>query len=131
MRVVELVAYYFFWHYGRALSDLFRQYVTLLWFVFNFFSIPELLRTFVSPFQRMQERYGGGLDLEDFFGVIVVNLLMRIVGMIVRSFVIVGGLLVLAAALAGGIAYLILWPLLPLVVFWLLMNGVTILASSL
>jgi hypothetical protein len=131
MRLIELFWRYFYWHYGRAFADLTKAYVTVLWFIWNFFSIGELLMTFASPFQRIQERYGGGFDLEEFFSIIVVNILMRIVGMVMRSFVIAIGIVVLLSALLGGLLFFIAWVFLPLIVGYFFVVGAKLALSYL
>jgi uncharacterized membrane protein len=129
MSLLKLVGYYFLWHYTQAFADITRKYLNILWFVLNFFSIPELLRTFFSPFQRIREGYGGGFDPGEFLSILLVNTLMRIVGMVARSFLIVAGFCVLAAVFVGGLLFFAFWIFLPFVIAGLFVAGVKLLIS--
>ena len=58
------------------------------------FSIGLLLRTLFSPFKRMEEeRKKGSLKFEDWGGAIIINLLMRLIGSLVRSVIIIAGII--------------------------------------
>ena len=104
-------------------------YLNFLWFVTNFFSIPNLLATFVSPFMRMQEGFSRGFDPEDIAAVIVVNILMRIVGVVMRTVVIAAGLVCLGVVFVGGLVIMALWIFVPFIVIGLFMAGVTTLLA--
>ena len=116
MKIGRLVTQYFAWHYSVAFVDLWRVFTNFLWFIYTLFSISFLLETFFDPFQRIQESHHSGEDVNDFFAAIVVNILMRIVGMVMRFFIILMGLVALLFALLLGICTFVLWPLLPFVV---------------
>jgi len=108
-----LIPYYISWHYTLAIKNILNIWKNFLWFIFNFFSIPTLLKTFFAPFQRLQERYRGGLDIEDLLSTVFINTLMRIVGMIFRSILIVLGLISYLAMVVVGVSFLLIWILLP------------------
>jgi hypothetical protein len=130
MKGVRLFGAYFVWHYGRGLADMFGVFGNLNWFLFHFFSIPVLLRTFFSPFQRLSERYGGNiLDLGYMLGSFAVNVVMRLVGMVLRTFVILAGCIVLLAALSAEACIFVLWFFLPLLDIAVFAWGVWLLAS--
>lgn len=113
-----LIPYYISWHYTLGIKNLYGIWVNFIVFSFNFFSIKTLLLTLFSPFQRLQERYQGGWHPEDFIGTIVVNLMMRIIGFFVRSFTIILGLAFFVAIFVGGIIFLVLWLLLPILLVY-------------
>ena len=81
----------------------------------DFFSIGLLLKTLFQPFRQIsanEKGDTGGLEgaLVAFFD----RLLSRVIGFIVRVFVIVGGIVSLAFMVVVGLAISIVWPLIPL-----------------
>lgn len=126
--MLTLISSYVAWHYSQALTDLTRNIANIIWFLYHFFSIPILLRTFFSPFQRLDESYGKGLDLERFAGVFIVNSLMRMVGICARTMFIVAGVVSIAVAMLGGVAIFAVWLAAPLFLVLLIGSGLTFLA---
>ncbi len=126
--MITLIGAYVSWHYSQALRDLSRNIANIIWFLYHFFSIPILLATFFSPFQRLDESYGKGLDLERFASVFVVNTLMRIVGMVARTAFIAAGVVSIAIAAVGGAVIFAMWVAAPLCIVLLVGSGLTFLA---
>jgi len=120
MNFLLIIPYYFSWHYSQGILDYFRVWKNLIWFLWNFFSIKVLFKTFFTPFQRLKETYSGGLDLENFATSIIITTLMRIVGMFARTVIIILGLISLTVFIAGGLLGIILWLILPFAVLWLM-----------
>jgi fatty-acid desaturase len=86
-----------------------------MWFVLNFFSIPELFRTLFAPWTRIHEEYQKGDGVGEFFSDLFVNFIMRIVGFCVRIVTVVIGLVFLLVCFLGGVVFCIIWFLMPLV----------------
>jgi len=120
MNFLLIIPYYFSWHYSQGILDYFRVWKNLIWFLWNFFSIKVLLKTFFTPFQRLKETYSGGLDLENFATSIIVTNLMRVVGVFARSALIIFGLISLTIFIVGGLLGIIIWLVLPFAVLWLM-----------
>ena len=111
MNPVAFVISYTKWHYSNALLDIIRVWGNFLWLSLHFFSTGTLLRTFFSPFMRMHEEYPGkgNFDPEYFAGTLVVNIIMRIVGILVRTIFIVLSVSIFSAILFFGIIFIALW----------------------
>jgi hypothetical protein len=129
MNFLLLIPYYFKWHYSRGFLAIFEIWKNLFWFLWNFFSIGVLLKSFFEPFERLSEKYGGGLDVERFINVLLLNLIMRLVGMFLRTFIIIVGLLICFLFLLFGIFGLIIWFILPLILIAFLITSLIILTS--
>ena len=99
-------------------------WIDLLWFVYHFFSVPTVVRTFLTPWKRLGEETRSGFHPQEFFEALVTNTMMRIVGVIIRTFFLLFAALALVVTLLGGVATLILWPFLPLVAVGLVVVGV-------
>ncbi len=121
--------YYTLWHYSRAPRDILRIWMNFLWFFYNFFSIPLLLLSLFAPWERMDESYKKGLDLGAIGETIIVNMLMRIVGFVVRIFTIALGTTALIAVFVGGLAFFLFWLMAPVMLVALLAIGAYLVIS--
>jgi hypothetical protein len=117
MGALFIIPSYFAWHYGRGISDLVRLYQNYIWFFFNFFSINLLVKTFFAPWQRIAEhRSKAGIDFEDIAEVLTINIIMRLVGMMIRTiFIVIGSICVVLVAVFGAL-FFVVWLLLPVLV---------------
>lgn len=124
MRFLAVVVHYLIWHYSRALVEFSHIYKNIILFVYNFFSVPILLRSYFAPWRRMGEAYPKNvLNFSELFSVLLINLIMRSVGMVMRTIMIVAGLLVLAVILVLYPILIISWLLLPLFIIILILLG--------
>ena len=131
MLFLSIVHHYLLWHYSRAFYEIFHVWLNLLWFVIHFFSMPQLLRTWVSPWKRMVEGKGEAWNFEDLAGYIIINFLSRLVGFIMRTAILVSGLVSLIfTAIAGFIVY-VFWIVAPVAIVGLFVSGIGYLISSL
>ncbi len=86
-----------------------------MWFLWNYFSIRQLVRTFFVPYKRLGESAVTIFDFFNYFSAIVITALMRIVGVIVRSIVIAIGLVSIFFTVIFGFIFLIVWLLAPVI----------------
>lgn len=113
MLFLSIVQDYFLWHYSRAFREIFHVWLNLLWFIIRFFSIPQLIRSWFAPFKRITEERRRGFSFEDVAGYIIINLLSRLVGAILRTILIVIGLVFLFATIVAGALTQLLWVFVP------------------
>lgn len=118
---------YFLWHYSRAFGELYRVWLNFLWFTIHFFSLPQLVRTWLSPYKRITERKHRGWDFEEFIGYVVINLLSRVVGALMRTILIGLGLISLAVVIGSGLLLFLIWIFLPFMILGLFLAGITLL----
>jgi len=71
------------------------------------------MHTFLAPFQRLGEPYKKGFYLQYNLSVFTVNTLMRIVGVCMRSVLIVVGIIATLMSIGIGIFALLMWLVLP------------------
>lgn len=122
-----MVAYLHF-HYGRGLRELLGVAQNLLWFILHFFSIKLLFRTLFAPWHRLGEAYGSIINFEAFFSVFIVNILMRLVGFVTRSVVIVMGLIAYVVTFVGSVAMFLVWVFAPILFVGMLVLSITFFA---
>lgn len=114
MKFFMIGPYYLNWHYTQGLFELTRNLWNFIIFEFHFFSVKELLFTLLSPFQRLHEDYGNNaIDFEKILSALVVNIIMRIVGFFVRSFILLCAFICISLSLILLPILIVLWIILP------------------
>lgn len=96
-----------------------------MWFLYHFFSISILTKTFFSKFERLGEGYKKGIYLQHNISTFLINTMMRFVGMGVRFVVITVGLISLLCMAVLGFVALVVWLLFPLLLFFSVATGLT------
>src|SRR3989344_7820926 len=81
------------WHFIDAPRNILRGWGNILWFNFNYFSVGLLLQTFFSPWRRITWDYGRGFNLGAYLFTLGSNLISRIIGAIMRSFLVAAGIM--------------------------------------
>jgi len=128
MRFVVIFANYLIWHYGRAIADLTHIYGNLIRFTFNFFSLTILLRSYFSPWRRMGESYPErSMEITAYLSVFTVNMIMRCVGIFMRTIIIIIGLMATILVIVSYPLILLTWLILPLLVVFFFLVGLGLL----
>jgi hypothetical protein len=117
------------WHYKDSLKAFWGNVSNFLGFLVHFFSIALLFRTIFTPWRRMSESYTSGFDPGNFFSTLLVNGILRILGFIIRAFVLVVGLFLIVLFSVVSAFLFILWFAAPLVGVFLLSAGLLKLAG--
>ena len=113
------------WHYGQGLRELFGVTQNFLWFVVNFFSFKLLFKTLFTPWKRLGENYEGGFDLSALASTLIVNSIMRIVGFVTKTLVLVVGLISYILVAIFAFFILIIWILAPAILLGSIVLSVT------
>jgi len=77
----------------------------------------------------MAEKRGNKWDLEDLAGFIIIGLISRIIGFILRTIIIAIGLVCLFITIVGGFITYVFWVAAPLIIISLLGFGITLLIA--
>jgi len=104
---------YLFWQFLEMPGNILKAWKNFLKFNLNYFSIPLLLKTLFSPWRRYRMSYGKGFDIGRYFTAFFSNLIFRILGAIMRVFLIIIGLLVEIFLIFAGIIIFFGWIALP------------------
>ncbi|HEY5442568.1 MAG TPA: hypothetical protein VIJ68_03455 [Candidatus Saccharimonadales bacterium] len=115
---------FFSWWYGRGWNMVATSFKPRLRAVADGFSTRQLLKTWFAPWRRITTEPGS--SIEDHWRAGVDNLFSRLVGFVVRSFVLFAAAVCLAAVAGLTAAEAIAWPLLPLAVPGCLIAGLLI-----
>jgi hypothetical protein len=123
MPYVLLVTDYLAWHYTQAWRDLLRLWTNILWALFHFFAFGELIIHLFSPFKRVMEEKSKEFNLQLAAENMLVNGISRIVGALIRLTLMGSGLIIVILALAGTLASLVIWIVLPVLILYLFFQG--------
>jgi len=104
---------YLIWHFFDMPKNILRAWRDYLRFNLNYFSVPLLLKTLFSPWRKYQVSYGKGFDLGRYLEAFFSNLIFRIFGAIIRTFLIVIGIIAEMVIVLGGILAFFAWMVLP------------------
>lgn len=108
---------YFSWHYFKILPNLFLVARNLFLFPLYMFSVPLHLSTFLSPWKKQYIEKRPGFHLDDIFSVLSFNTISRCIGALLRSILIIVGLILSLGLGLFGTLIALLWMVLPLVTF--------------
>ncbi len=88
----------------------------LLRFNLEYFSIPVLLRTFLWPWRKYEDSFAKGFDFMQVLEVITFNMMSRVIGILLRSTLIVMGIFLEILIFLGGLIIFIVWLTIPLLI---------------
>ncbi len=125
---MTFVLHYINWHYTVAIIDLIRIVRNFIWFFYNFFSISILLKTLFSPFNKLGEGYKKSLKPTKWAETFLINTLMRIVGALLRSVLILLGIIFVILTAVLGTVFFFVWLLAPIFVLVLIVIGIKLIS---
>lgn len=102
---------FFEWWYSRGWTIYFQGFLARLHNTADSFSIGLLLKTLFQPFRQISTTDGKKTSAMEKF---IDALVARFVGFVVRVFIIIAGVVLMALLLIGGVILGILWPVIPL-----------------
>jgi hypothetical protein len=123
----NIVFQWLFWQFFDMPRNILAGWKNFLKFGLNYFSIPLLLRTLFSPWHKYIWAYPRGLDIGKHLEVRISNLISRILGAILRIFLIILGILLEIFIIFVGLAVFLGWLILPIFLIFGLYHGFRIL----
>jgi hypothetical protein len=109
---------------------MFHVWLNFLWFIVNFFSLQSLTRSWFAPWKRMTEARSSIWNFEEFAGYIIINLLSRLIGAMLRTIIIVLGLLSLLVVVVFGMITYVFWVFAPAMIIFLMGIGITVFVTN-
>ena len=111
------------WQFLDVPKGILKAWRNFLWFNLNYFSVPILLKTFISPWRKYRYSYGRVFEVWKNFEVLVFNIMSRIIGVILRTvFIIIGLLVEILIIIIGAIVFLG-WLILPFLLIFGIIFG--------
>ncbi len=117
------------WHFIETPKNLLFGWFNYLKYNIDYFSIPLLVKTLFSHWRMYKEPYPKGLEPTKIFYVFMGNMIARVLGAIVRVFVIAFGIIVEVVIFFGGIIIIFGWLILPFFIILFFWSGVHLLIS--
>ncbi len=108
---------YFIWHYTTAVKNLLQIWGNFLRFFWHFFSAPLLLSSYLAPWHGILTERKPGLAAEDIGKRVFDNTVSRVLGALMRSFILGAWLAVELFVIASGTLILVGWLFMPLIIF--------------
>jgi hypothetical protein len=124
MQIALLIPEYFVWHYTTALRLCLNIVSNFIWFTYNFFSIPILLKSFFSPLKHAEEHFKSSFRHTLPIEVIIAELVSRFVGLVFRACVIFFGVTLSVAIALIGLCFFVFWLFLPFIIIALIFEGI-------
>ena len=104
------------WHFKKGPSHVITIWGNFLRFNIEFFSIKLLLKTWISPWKRLSQNYQGGIvNISENIQILILNTFSRFLGFLIRTLVIIFGVLFTLLVFLTGIFAFLLWLFLPLI----------------
>jgi hypothetical protein len=130
MSIILITLGYLRWHYGRAILSLTRIWGNFLFFLREYFSLRQLFFNFFDPWKRMSDHYPSFFETKKFFFALISNLIMRVVGILMRLGLILIGLLAYAGLALLFLPALALWLILPIIILALFGAGIFLIITK-
>ncbi|MCL2451876.1 hypothetical protein FWD20_03350 [Candidatus Saccharibacteria bacterium] len=104
----------FQWWYGAGWRDQVSRVGDSMIRTNDWFSIPLLVKTFFAPFRQISANETGGNDIGSRFRAWGDRMFSRLIGAVMRFFMIILGLVALLLIMILSAIRLILWPVFPI-----------------
>ena len=128
-RILEknIFSLFLFWYIWYVPISILRGWKNFLKFGLNYFSIPRLVKTLFSPWRKYAWAYPRGFSFWQYFESLISNLIFRILGAILRSVLIVVGIISELFIIVIGFLVFLGWIILPILLIFGLYHGFRIL----
>jgi len=123
----NLPAQYFIWHFFDVPKELGKVWKNYLRSYFNFFSTGSLLKTLFAPWHGMLWSYGRGFSPTRYLETIISNGFSRIIGAMIRIFLIIFGLVAEIFIFFLGAIIFFGWLFLPIILILSFTIGIKLL----
>ena len=107
------------WHFSEMPKLILQIWKSYLIFCADFFSVPLLLSTLLSPWRQEGFRRKKGFDIGEFFSSLVYSTFSRLMGAMLRLALIGAGVICEILVFCTGLAIIVLWFLIPLILIGL------------
>ena len=122
-----ILSQYLVWYFLDVPKEILLGWQNYLFFNFNYFSLSSLLRTYFSPWHKYHFQYPKGFNPAVFFEALVGNMMSRFIGVILRTFVIILGIIAEIFVFFIGAFIFLGWFILPIFLVLFFLTGLRLL----
>jgi hypothetical protein len=120
----NVIIQYFVWHFSDVPKELGKAWKNYLRFYLSFFSVIALARTLFVPWHSYQWGYGRGFSISRYAETFISNTFSRVLGAIIRSVLIIVGLIFEVFIFLIGAIVFLSWILLPVIIITFFIFGI-------
>lgn len=123
----NILIQYLIWHFFDVPKSILNAWKNFLLFNLNYFSLSLLFKTLFSHWHKYQWYYGRGFDIKGYLEVFFSNSLSRVLGAVMRSILIIIGLMAEVFIIFLGLIVFLIWLVLPIILIYGLYFGIKVL----
>ncbi|MGC9031172.1 MAG: hypothetical protein ACP5H7_00100 [Minisyncoccia bacterium] len=109
-----------YWHFFVMPRNIIKAFFNFFWFNLYHYSVSQNIKTYFSYWKNFKGDYGRGLNLNRYFEAFSTNIISRVIGAILRTFIILFAFILEIFIFLGLIITLFIWLFLPLFIFLLI-----------
>lgn len=128
--MLTFAPHYVLWHYTTGFWALFHIWWNFIWVTGHFFGIANLAQSLFAPWKRVTETPRRKWDFEAVAGAMVVNLMSRLIGFLLRLTLIFIGVIALLLVMTLGVGVMVLWLCAPFLILFCLGYGAYLITTS-
>ncbi len=121
--MTSIISQFLAWYYYETIREILKGWRNFLVFTFKYFSLPVLLKTFFSPWHKYFYSYGRGFSFKKYLNAFTFNMMSRVIGAFLRTFLILAGFLAEIVVFIAGVLMLVVWIILPFLLLFFLLFG--------
>ena len=122
----NIILLWLVWYFIETPQQILKGWKNILSFNFNYFSIPLLFKTLFSYWHQYRWYYPRGFDIGQYLEIFFSNLISRILGAIIRIFMIIFGIIIETLIFIIGIILIIIWLMMPALIVLTIFKGINL-----
>jgi len=113
----SIIFTWIYWHFIEAPKQIIKGWKNILAYNWNYFSVTLMFKTLFAYWHQYRWYYPRGFDAGKYLEVFFSNTISRVLGAIVRILMIFFGLISQLFIFLAGLAVLLVWLILPILIF--------------
>lgn len=114
---------YLYWHFIEMPEKLLKVWGNFIFFGLHIFSVPMLLQSLFAPYKKYNYFTARGFDFSDWAQTHIFNAFSRIIGFVLRFFLIFFGIILTLFMFIFGAVVFVAWYILPILALTMLYKG--------
>jgi hypothetical protein len=112
----NIIFSWFLWQFFEMPKFLLGVWKNYILFALNYFSLPLLLKSLFAPWRKYRWSYPKGLNIGEFFNTLISNTFSRFLGALMRTVLIIIGVVFQVFVVFAGLFVFLLWVLIPFII---------------
>jgi hypothetical protein len=112
----NIFSVWFAWHFYEMPKFLLLVWKNYILFALNYFSLTVLIKSFLSPWRKYRWNYPKGFNIAEFFNTFISNVFSRLLGALMRTVLIIVGIIFQVFVIFAGLIVFLAWILVPFII---------------